>query len=74
MTDKYTFYVMDEDGTYFSVESARLIRLTEEGEKMLEDGEELEDIEYPHMDYWSLSDVLHHNDAYPLPDEEGDEE
>jgi len=74
MTDEYTFYVMDEDGTYFSVESASLIRVNREGEKMLRDGVDFEDIPQTYVVTYGLDDVLHHNDAYPLPDEEGDEE
>ena len=66
--EDYFWYVLNEDGTYFSVESARLIRLDREGQEALEGGAELEEIEYPRKDWWSLDDVLAVTDAYPLPD------
>lgn len=65
--EDYVWYVMDESGTYFSVEGARLVRLDREGEKSLQEGEELEDIDSDHMDCWNLDFVLSATDAYPLP-------
>jgi hypothetical protein len=62
--DEYKWYVMDETGALFSVDSARLIRLSREGgvdavEEAIERG-----------DWWELDDVLYNTDAYPLPMEE----
>lgn len=57
----YTYYVSDESGTWFSLESARLVRVDREGERLLNEGHDLFDDELDdHREQCVLSKIISH--------------